>query len=378
MSELLPEEIQEKIAIFKSELRYLEDKNDITRMLRQILDATDNTISVADATLPDLPLIYVNKEFEKLTGYKLNEIIGKNCRFLQQNDPRQPDIDVLRHALKHGISARVELRNYRKNGEMFWNELYLTPVHDKHGNLIYFFGVQNDITRFKELVELERKRAFILTVTEQRERRRVAMRLHDELQQQLYATQFALNHLQNQVLHKNNTSPELFQEVKAQLATAIQTTRDVTRSLDTPLLKNDGLVSSLRWLAKNAKVQYDLNVAVTAERDLVVQSDTLRSLLLAIVRELLQNVFKHANTSNAWLNVEHNDQQGLTIEVRDDGSGLDMRILDEPNDNDGNLLSIKHKLELLGGFLEVTSDASLGTCIKLRVPPSKYQLVTDV
>ena len=148
--------ILRKIKEIRSKLAQLETGGDLPNLFRQALDATDNVITIADATLSDTPLIYVNKQFEALTGYSYDEAMGQNCRFLQGDDKDQPELERLRKAIKEGQNCRVELRNYRKDGELFWNELYLTAIYNQEGQLKYFLGVQNDITELKELFESER------------------------------------------------------------------------------------------------------------------------------------------------------------------------------------------------------------------------------
>ena len=158
-SQLDPSErnaIMRKIQEIRAQLAELEAGGDLPNLIRQALDATDNIITIADPNLPDMPLIYVNKQFEELTGYSYDEAVGRNCRFLQGDNREQGDLTRLRKALGEGKNARVELRNYRKDGTMFWNELYLTAVHDQAGELKYFLGVQNDITELKDLFESER------------------------------------------------------------------------------------------------------------------------------------------------------------------------------------------------------------------------------
>ncbi len=115
------------------------------------IEATIDPISIADARQPDFPLIYVNPAFEKVTGYSADEILGKNCRFLQSDDREQPGLAEIRTALSEGRSCTVTLRNYRKDGRLFWNELQLSPVYDDQGVLTHFIGVQNDITEQKEI-----------------------------------------------------------------------------------------------------------------------------------------------------------------------------------------------------------------------------------
>lgn len=131
--------------------------------LADAIDATNNTVIVTDPHRPDNPMTYANKGFEQLTRYKVAEVLGRNCRFLQGNDTEQPEVRALRAAIKAGEDVRVVLRNYRKDGSMFWNELYLTAVY-RAGRLAHFIGVQNDVTRF---VEAEHERALLGAAVEQ-------------------------------------------------------------------------------------------------------------------------------------------------------------------------------------------------------------------
>jgi diguanylate cyclase (GGDEF)-like protein/PAS domain S-box-containing protein len=112
-------------------------------------------ITIADCSLPDYPLIFVNPAFEKMTGYSLEEVNGKNCRFLQGSLTDQEDqLDIVRTAIKHSQPCLVTLRNYRKDGSMFWSELSMSPIFGAEGQLTHYLGVQKDIT---EKVFLEEK-----------------------------------------------------------------------------------------------------------------------------------------------------------------------------------------------------------------------------
>ena len=123
-----------------------KDPGLIPQVLSKILDSCVNGVSLADPDQPDMPLVYVNKAFEAITGYTLAETVGKNCRFLQGNDRDQQGIQQLREAVKNKKPIEVVLRNYRKNGELFYNHLLISPLFDSKGNLLYFLGVQYDIT----------------------------------------------------------------------------------------------------------------------------------------------------------------------------------------------------------------------------------------
>lgn len=120
------------------------------------LDEVENGIVICNAQLKQFPIIYVNKAFEKITGYTSEEVVGKNCNFLQLDDRQQQEIHTIREALSTHSPCHVEIRNYRKDGTLFWNELSITPVRDLHGETTHFIGIQNDITERKNL-ELLRK-----------------------------------------------------------------------------------------------------------------------------------------------------------------------------------------------------------------------------
>lgn len=115
-------------------------------LLSRALEAAPHGITIADARLPEKPLIYCNQAFVQLTGYELPEILGKNCRFLQGTDTRQRGADIIRETLLAGNECKTVLRNYKKSGELFWNELTLSPVYDSHGDISHYVGIQYDIT----------------------------------------------------------------------------------------------------------------------------------------------------------------------------------------------------------------------------------------
>ncbi len=134
-----------------------KDPNLIPQILSTILDSTSNGITLADPDIEDMPIIYANKSFEAMTGYEQAEIIGRNCRFLQGTDREQEARFHLRRAIDERLPVEVDIRNYKKSGEMFHNHLALTPLFDDENQLLYYLGVQYDITMQVEAAEeLER------------------------------------------------------------------------------------------------------------------------------------------------------------------------------------------------------------------------------
>lgn len=119
------------------------------RLNMRALEASAFPILISDAQAPDMPLMYVNPAFERTTGYSAAEVLGKNSRFLHGEDREQPGLAELREALNDGRDCTVTLRNYRKDGTLFWNELTISPVRDSQGTITHFVGFENDITAKK-------------------------------------------------------------------------------------------------------------------------------------------------------------------------------------------------------------------------------------
>ncbi|MEA5451955.1 PAS domain S-box protein, partial [Leptolyngbya sp. CCNP1308] len=116
------------------------------RLRERAIAASHNGIVITDARQPSNPIIYANPAFERMTGFSAAEAMGHNCRFLQSNQLEQPGLDTLRQAIAAGEDCTVELINYRKNGEPFWNHLSISPIYDPEGQLTHFVGIQTDIS----------------------------------------------------------------------------------------------------------------------------------------------------------------------------------------------------------------------------------------
>jgi diguanylate cyclase (GGDEF)-like protein/PAS domain S-box-containing protein len=123
---------------------------DRLHLMKRAIAASSNGIVLTDANRPDDPIIYVNPAFEKMSGYTANEVIGRNCRFLQGENRDQLVLQEIRTALQDRRECHVTLQNYRKDGTLIWNELYISPVFDGKGCLTHFIGIQTDITERKQ------------------------------------------------------------------------------------------------------------------------------------------------------------------------------------------------------------------------------------
>jgi PAS domain S-box-containing protein len=104
------------------------------------------SIVICRADQEDFPIVFVNKAFEKITGYNESETLGRNCRFLQGQDTDQPELRTIRDALDRSLAVQGVVKNYNKKGEMFYNHLCIDPIADNSGKITHFIGCQNAIS----------------------------------------------------------------------------------------------------------------------------------------------------------------------------------------------------------------------------------------
>ncbi|WGZ92526.1 MAG: PAS domain S-box protein [Candidatus Thiothrix putei] len=123
-------------------------------LLLALIDHAEHGITIAEREGSDTILLYVNRAFEELTGYSSEECLYRDCRFLQNGEREQAGLANIREAIENDQPVRVVLRNYRKDGSLFWNDLTITPYFDTEEGVTYYIGVQKDVT---DLVTLQQE-----------------------------------------------------------------------------------------------------------------------------------------------------------------------------------------------------------------------------
>lgn len=248
------------------------------------------------------------------------------------------------------------------------------------------FGVLLDITRRKqaeealhrmnETLELRveertqqvRELSSMLTMAEQAERQRISQILHDNLQQQLYGIRMKMSYLKRN-LDKGNAEKlrEDVAEAEAWLLQSIMITRNLTLDLTPPILKSEGFSDTLHWLGGRMQKLYGLEVDLAVEPSDLIPDDDMQVLLFQIVRELLFNVAKHADTDRATVTLQHVDNK-ILIQVTDDGKGFDVAAAEAAQKDGFGLFSVRERLRLIGGDLKIDSAPGKGTRNTIIVP----------
>lgn len=138
--------LEDRTAQLEATNRQLREEHAQLVLRDQVLEAMSQGIIICDACDPELPIVYASPGFERLTGWDAEEIVGRNCRFLQGPDTDRNAVARIRRALEKEAPCSVELLNYRKDGTPFFNDLNISPVRDEHGRVTHYVGVQNDVT----------------------------------------------------------------------------------------------------------------------------------------------------------------------------------------------------------------------------------------
>lgn len=286
---------------------------------------------VTDPAQPDNPIVFCNVAFQTLTGFAREEIVGRNCRFLQGPDTDPATVEKIREAIRGEHDVSVDLLNYRKDGTTFWNALYMSPVRDKDGVVRFFFASQLDVTdrveaqdiisRQKELVEREVER-------------RTA-----DLRAALDAKTILLHEVDHRV--KNNMTM-----IGSLLRLQVRSIDDpaMTAKLDSMLERVDALAVVHRQLYQSSDISsFDIGsfagnltrdvVGASGRTDIVVDIDAQplfvdaahASALGLILNEILINSIKHAyadgRPGHLSLHVTNDDNRGV-IRLCDDGPGM--------------------------------------------------------
>jgi PAS domain S-box-containing protein len=358
------------------EARQARRDEEHNRELRLLLETATQGILSVDARGT---ILMANRALETMFGWSPGELIGHSIEELVPLAVRalhaRNRADYFA-APTSRLMTGLELVGERKDGSTFPIEVTLNHVATPSGG--HGIAFVSDITeRQRATAELERRMVQLrqlasdLTLAEQHAREQLAKTLHDGLQQLLVTVALNLDQqMQRDALGERGIGEPLVQ-AKAQLNEAILAARSLSFELFPPVLHSSGLAAALTWLADWMRGQYGLVVQVSADPDADSDRKDVRTLLFESVRELLFNVVKHARVDRVTVDLVRASNDMLCITVADKGIGFDPATLDDVAKADQmgwGLFSIRERLALLGGWLDVESAPGRGTQFRLLAP----------
>jgi len=328
------------------------------------------------SSLPDktCSMVFISERYKDWSGYSPQDFYRDPELWLKTIHHEDRD-----RAFEHYIEARRKKKAYnyeyrvihKDTGQTRWVRDRSTPVIDEGGKLILFDGLISDITERKEMeVRLRvfqqrlRSLASQISVAEEKERRRLAAGLHDQVTQTLAVVKLKLGTLQKEPSF-NNHSKQL-DEIRELVDGTIQETRLLTFELSPPILYELGLEAAVEWLTEHFQEHYGIECEFRDDGQLKPLRDEHRGILFAAVRELLINVVKHSRSRTARISIqrEHNE---IRVDVQDDGVGFNLLEMDHQLKTFG-LFNIRERLNYLDGHVEIESDRSRGTRVTLIAP----------
>lgn len=337
---------------------------------------------------PDGTILFVNGAYARARGATPEELLRSNFwNFIEEED-RPAVRAMLERLTPEQPEIRIENRFETTEGvrHTLWTNRALT--FDAEGRATELQSAGIDITERKRAEEalrqlnetleerVEQRTAQVrdlasrLTMAQLEERRHIAQILHDDLQQLLYGVEMKLTMLRDDL--NDLERPDLLEtldEGYAWIERAINTARQLTVELSPPLLKDEGLVDALGWLQRQMLDLHGLDVTVESEGKIYLKDEDLHVLLFQTVRELLFNVKKHAGVNKATVTLKR-EGDTLVVRVGDRGKGFDTDALGAQGERAGGfgLFSIRERLNLIGGHLEIDSQPGNGTRVEVRAP----------
>lgn len=326
---------------------------------RYSLEQLPVSITVADPRQPDMPLVFVNAAFEQTTGYSSDEVIGRNCRFLQGERSDKTSVAAIRAAIKEGRSIEITLLNYRKDGTTFWNDLHLAPLRNAKQEIVYFVGIQKPVGDPNETAN------------------------------SLVAADLKLQEIQHRVknhlamvvslirMHAHNAPPELggrfdslSQRVESlQLLYEQLTEKSSRRHVSDNRIQLDSYLSSIVEATVELDPNHRIRTAIDVEK--VHVSVDLATHLGMLVSEIVTNALQHAfegrDSGVIGLRIGKSPDGAVRIAVSDDGVGLPENVQWPSTKSLGGRI-IKSMSAALGARTEIVRDN--GTTFKIMVPLS--------
>jgi PAS domain S-box-containing protein len=318
--------------------------------------------------------VQVNDAYAKVDDREPEDFVGKNHFDLYPNAENQAIFEQVVRTKQpyHALAKPFVYPEHPERGVSYWN-WQLTPLLDDAGEVRFLVLNLQDVTARQETMrELEKRTSQLQRLTaelseaEDRERRRLAELLHDDLQQLLVGSKLRLNILARR-LKGTPELREIVDETTSLIAESIHKSRGLSHELSPPVLHHGDLREVLQWLIEQIHATCGLRVRLKIGAGVDLPSQTLKTFLYKAAREMLFNVVKHANVKQAAIVVQQRNRV-LFVTVSDKGRGFEAERLDVAGQNGFGLFNIRERVQFLGGSLTVQSVPDRGSRFILTIP----------
>ena len=334
--------------------------------VRQLSFAVEQSPVLVVITDPAGSITYVNRKFSEVTGYSFAECLGQNPRLLKSGECPASTYQKLWACLTTGGTWRGEFHNRKKSGELYWERAVISPLLDSTGKVTRFVGVKEDITERKQAEEAVRDFGARLIRSQEEERSRLARELHDDITQRL--ARLAIDVGRSEAGGRGVLPPGTARAVREELVQLSEDVHTLSYRLHPSILEDLGLAPALRAEAEHGMRAGRVPIEVKV-RDLPETIPPEVALcVFRVGQEALRNALRHARARALTLSLRGADG-GLQLAVQDDGCGFDPQ---SPRARPSlGLASMRERVRLLGGELDLESAPGQGTTVLAWVPLGK-------
>jgi PAS domain S-box-containing protein len=333
----------------------------------------ENTAIGIYRTTPDGKILTANPVLVRMLGYSSFEELAQRDLEEEGFDANYPRSVFKEKIERKGRIAALESAWKRKDGSIFYARENAIAIRDKNGNICYYEGTVENITEQKQaeqkILEYQkqlRSLASQLSLTEEQERRKLATALHDNIGQLLAISKIKQGALADKSPPETR---ETLNEIRKLTEQAIHYTRTLTFELSPPILYELGLPAAVEWLVEQIRQQHNIDVRFESDNSNPPLENDIRVLLFQAVRELLVNVAKHSQANRVNVSLRRENHK-IRIAVEDNGIGMEptqITTIGQTATGFG-LFNIRERLDLLGGKMNIQSQAEKGTKITLLAP----------
>jgi PAS domain S-box-containing protein len=324
-------------------------------------------------TTPEGTILSANAALARIHGYDSPEELMHTIKDVATQLHVDPHFrsELIRLLNENNVVQQFEAQVYRKDGSKIWISVNARTIRDADGRVVRYEGTNNDITQRKEAEEKVRlyeeklhSLIYKLSLAGEKERRRIAVDLHDCVGQTLAFAKIKLESLQEMASSTGLTVS--IDKILKLIEQALQFTRTLTLNLSPPVLYELGFEAAVEWLAEQVREQHGLVVDFEDDGEPKPMGEPTRILLFTTVRELVANIVKHAKAQRANLSIRR-DGARIHITVEDDGCGFNVSEKRHLG-NDFGLFSVRERLQHIGGNFEIESHPGRGTRLTLVAP----------
>jgi two-component system sensor histidine kinase UhpB len=358
-----------EVEVEKERRRVEEELHDASLYVASLIEASIDPLVAIDA---GGRIVHVNRATETITGFSREQLIGSSFAdyFKEPDKVRKAHEEVF----SKGFVRNYPLEIWHASGRTTPVHYNASLVRNEAGDVKCVFAAARDITERvraeKKILadnELLRSLTWELVMAEEKERRNIAVDLHDNIGQTLALTKMKVEFLLEESARFGLAGP--LGEIRDNIEQSIRQARSLISSISPSVLYELGFVEAVEWLGEQISSQHGLQVAIKSDPRIPAIDTEVQILLFRAVRELLLNIVKHAGAKRASILLRKSGRD-IKVTVEDDGVGFDASGIDKTSKQSGGfgLLSIRERISYIGGRFEIETEKGRGARICLTVP----------